>query len=232
MKIFVVSIARTGSQYLMDLLKTYAEQLGMIRLSEPFSYTNMSKYDLEYSTKIVEIIEELPVLLKTHINQLNRLDKKLIDRILNNNMYTIILLRKDLFGCVVSHALADALGQFSEYTYDASLRIEINEAEFINLINMKINCWEQIAEFNCTNTVNELLYYEDFKFVHADDFNHLKLQELYKTTFDRQYCVDRKSPNNFEIITNYDKLKNIFNVTMENFTHPLINNTAGFLELK
>jgi hypothetical protein len=231
MKILLLSLARTGSNYFYHEILKHIDSFDLL-LSEPFKYEIMTTVGDEYTKSILEKISKAEkILFKTHLNQLDRISNADKLTLLNQNWHKIILLRKNIFKCTISHALADVFDQFSEYTYDETLKLSIDRKIFEELFLRKLKHWEQFVEFKAQNKIDDILYYEDFTFVPRNDFNKISLSEKYNNILATKLNTERKAPNNSKIINNYDELQDIANNILASYNFKGIYNNNGLLEL-
>jgi len=233
MKILILSSARTGSSYLINMLQRFAVKNTYI-ISEPFGIdiekaVNKDKHVRKTIKKIKNIDN---IILKTHLNQLEQLhEKKYKDFFLNNEMwYKILLLRKDLFKCTYSHAVADTIGNFGDKTYK-NLTVAIDKNKFIDILENKIFYWTEFSKIKTQRAYNKILYFEDLTFVNEEDYKKLEIP-LEKTIQNKYIISKEKTPYNMLTITNKEVLQKIFYERIKEFSYNGIINNNGILELE
>jgi len=234
MKIIILSSARSGSNYLTKLLHTCSPYNKTLLFNEPFNYDviqTLPPHEL-YVKKIIERCETVDhVILKTHLNQLYDIkNTSYRDSFLNSNIwYRILLLRKDLFKCSLSHAVASELNNFNDQNYTETT-ISINENNFLWTLENKIEYWIKFADFKKLKNYNKIVYFEDFLFDPTVDIKNLNLP--FKNNLKKRKFINEKTPYNLITILNKDRLKEIFDNRMDNFSCHGIQYNNGLLELE
>lgn len=233
MKILILSSARTGSSYLINLLQKYAFKNTYI-ISEPFGIEIENAINRDkHIQKTIEKIKNIDnIILKTHLNHFEKLhDKKHKDFFLNNEMwYKVLLLRKDLFRCTYSHAVADTIGNFGDKNYK-NLTVTVDKNKFLNILENKIFYWTEFSKLKSQGTYNKIVYFEDLTFVDEEDYKKLEIP-LEKTIQKKYIPLKEKTPYNMLTITNTEELQEIFYERIKEFSHTGINNNNGILELE
>lgn len=229
MKIEIISIARSGSRYLKELLIYHLSQQYLL-YSEPFNEIWMTTYSKRHVGKVIKKCKGIEnVLIKTHINDLHRIDN--IDQkeyFFSDHWYKILLLRKDMFNSTLSHAIALEINNFNLDTYEFK-EISISLDKFVSLLYHKIEQVERIAQMIHEGNYDQLVYFEDLTF---NRYTDLKL-------FDFEFDVTRlnipmpetKTPN-MTVVLNRDELYNKFLTEIQEYTHPLVTKDNGFFEIK
>ena len=234
MKILILSSTRSGSNYLTKLLHKYSPYKNTLLFNEPFNYDviqTLPPHEL-YVKKIIKRCETIDhVILKTHLNQLYDIkNTSYRDSFLNSNIwYRILLLRKDLFKCSFSHAVALELNNFNDQNYTETT-ISINENNFLYTLENKIEYWIKFADFKKIKNYNKIVYFEDLLFDPAVDIKNLNLPS--KNILKKSIFISEKTPYNLITILNKDKLKEIFDNRMTNFVYNGIQYKNGLLELE
>jgi hypothetical protein len=233
MKLLILSNARSGSGYLRDLLYTYSSK-DTILIDEPFQIEQLPNNNAQqrYVTKIIKsCLKNNNIVFKTHLTQLYRLDNQIhINFFLEDKIwYRILLLRKDLFKCSFSHAVADALNNFGDNDY-TNLSFAIKEDVFLNILETKIFYWNEFLKIKLKNNYNKIVYFEDLTFNIKTDYKKVDIK--LKDTNQREYITLKKTPYSILNIENEQKLKELFNNRMLNFSYSGIKNNNGFLELE
>lgn len=174
--------------------------------------------------KIIEKTEN--VVLKTHLNQLDKLSTKQIDYFLHGNWYIILLLRKNLFNCVFSAVVADAIDNHNDKEY-VSTSLSIRSSTFLEMLNFKIEYWEKFAELKQKKLYNKIVYFEDLSFNTKQD------AQMILKNVKKQKRVDliKKTPYHMITVKNKEKLQKMFYKRIENYSHPYILNNNGIFEL-
>lgn len=227
MKILIASMARSGSRYLKEFIYSYISKPCLLQ-SEPFNDINMVKYDQAYVNKIIkECAVNKTVLMKSHINDILRLNAQQQEYFLKNyDWYKILLLRKDLFACTLSHALASTLDNYNTKKYFKT-ELSIDKTLFLNLLQLKIDNFEKLAEIKNQNKYNKIIYYEDF-FFNSKDLHYFN----FLLSSSHVNCVyNTKTPNNLINIKNKKKLHHLFLKKIETYSNPLIINQKGFFKI-
>jgi hypothetical protein len=230
MKIKIISMARTGSNYLFHLFRKYLTT-DYLLINEPFSDTNMKTYNKKYVNKIIKsTIKHKNIILKSHINQFyNIQDSRQIDFFLNSDdWYSIMLLRKDLFKCCLSHTVAHIIGNFGDKMYE-DISLTIDPDIFDIFLNSKLNNLEIMAKHKTKNKSSVLFYYEDFTFIEKEDLSKFNLD--FNSTPVDQYNRKR-TPYNLIKVVNESKLYGLYSEKIKNDHHPLLINNNGLLEIK
>jgi Uri superfamily endonuclease len=232
MKILILSLPRSGSRYLTTLLYNYSPESTLL-LVEPFNRDFFNTQNQKYISKVVkETMKNDNVILKTHLSQLTRQvkNKKHIDYFLNNkNWFRILLLRKDLFSCVLSYIVADALNNWGDKKYKTKSLL-INENLFIEELKSKMNAWNEFAQIKIEGQYNKIIYFEDLSFNLEEDIKKINQNSFTEKQIKREFF--KKTPYEKLSIINKDNLKNIFNTYVNSFTFNKVKNNNGFLELK
>lgn len=229
MKLLLASLARTGSNYYFHEVLKKANTYECV-LSEPFKYETMTTASLDYAYGILEkVTSSNSALVKTHLNQLENLSADCKTKFLNNNWQVILLLRKDIFRCALSHALADSIKQFSEYTYNEQFKYTIDTNVFTNLLERKLKQWESFVEFKKSANVVSVVYYEDLSFIPSRDIALTPVTATYPLL--ATVNIKRKSPDNTKVITNFHYLKELSEKVLANYTYNGIKNNNGLIEL-
>jgi hypothetical protein len=171
------------------------------------------------------------VILKTHLNQIYEIKRpKTIKFFLNNNIwYKIFLLRKDLFQNTFSHVVANKLQNFNDFPYEKTT-ISIDEYQFTEVLERKIDLWTKFAELKKNNIHNDIIYFEDLSFDSYTDYKKLNLP--FEDSPPRPTFEPGKTPYKIINVLNKDKLQEIFNERMFNFSSEGIKNINGMLELE
>jgi hypothetical protein len=230
MKIQIISMSRTGSTYLFHLFRKYLP-VDYLLLSEPFGDIKMKTYNKKYVNKIIKhASKHKNIILKSHINQFyNIQDQQQIDFFLNSNdWYSILLLRKDLFRCCLSHVVAHSIRNFGDKLYEETV-LTIDQEMFNNFLNSKLFNLERMAEYKTKNKSSVLFYYEDFTFNEKEDLSKFNLD--FNSTPVDQYNTKR-TPYNLVKITNEHLLYNFYSEKIKNYHHPLILNNNRLLAIK
>jgi hypothetical protein len=227
MKIQIVSIARSGSRYLKELLVYHLAEEYQLH-SEPFNDHRMPAYSKKYVGKIIKKCNSVKnVLLKTHINDLYRIENQTQqDYFFSSKWYKILLLRKDLFGSTLSHMVALELSNFNTRPY-LETTLEISVDKFVSLLYTKIEHVEKMAQLKSRGLFNQIIYYEDFTFEKQTDLSLFK----FNIKQCNQSMPETKTPNNILTIVNRDALYKSFLEETENYKHPLVSVKSGFFEL-
>lgn len=232
MKVLILSSARTGSNYLRNLLYQYSPP-GTLLMSEPFLYkiAAFKNQDKHVRKVIKECTKSKNVVLKTHLNHFQYIhNPKYLDQFLNAiQWYRVLLLRKDLFSCTFSHAVADTINNFGVTRYTEST-FEVDEDRFINTMQYKITFWKEFLELKKQNKYDKIVYFEDLTFDVDTDYKNLNIP--LERERQRTMILRDKTPYNMLHVTNKDKLKEMFDKEMQSFSHPGIKNSNGFLELE
>jgi glutaredoxin-related protein len=232
MKILILSLPRSGSRYLTTLLYNYSPESTLL-LVEPFHRDFFNTQNQKYISEVVkETMKNDNVILKTHLSQLTRQvkNKKHIDYFLNNkNWFRILLLRKDLFSCVLSYIVADALNNWGDKKYKTKSLL-INENLFIEELKSKMNAWNKFAQIKIEGQYNKIIYFEDLSFNLEEDIKKINQNSFTEKQIKIEFF--KKTPYEKLSIINKDNLKNIFNTYVNSFTFDKVKNNNGFLELK
>lgn len=227
MKTLILSLGRSGSSYLGNLLKFYAADNAM-HLMEPFSSSNMPLYDDHYVKTIIEQCSNRSIVLKTHLNQFSLLKKEHQDFFLNTNEWFVIYnLRKNIFLCALSHPVADKLNNFNDRPYE-TVNICLDETAFNNMIDSKLLMWEKFSRLKKDSAYHKIVYYEDLTFVHAEDIK--KIAITYSKITDNYITI--KTPYEKIHIENKDNLKEICYNKIKNYQYDGIINNNGIFELE
>jgi hypothetical protein len=233
MKILILSSARTGSNYLTTVLQTYMFK-DTIVLNEPFRPEIKQMFDQSgYVDAIIEAIHHNDnIILKTHINHFENLhEKNYKDFFLNNNLwYRLLLLRKDVFKCAFSHAVAEMSGSFSAGPYK-NLLFAIDVDHFSNIIKSKLVNWIEFSKIKSHGNYNRIIYFEDFSFDIDIDFNRLYVP-LEQVIQNNSVTPSKKTPYDILTITNKDELQERFYEIINEFSYAGIKNSNGLLELE
>lgn len=199
MKLLILSIPRTGSSYLIDALNPYFKK----RLSEPFRKTPNAE-------SIIHLAETSKhILVKTHYYQLPK-DKQLRDKFLNINWKTVVLLRRDIFKCSTSFALAMHLNEFRDYSYNNSSKFIIDEDHYLKCLTQIVRWKDELAEYASKLSNSQIIYYEDLTFVPSIDASNLTVLKNRTKIKSNQEDVTTKSPGS-SVIENIDNLYDIYN---------------------
>lgn len=231
MKIQIISIARSGSTYLKNLLHGNLNTNYLI-LSEPFNYLIMKDADENYvKTTIESCKKNKNVLIKNHINQLYFIkeDSQRQFFLEDKSWYRILLLRKNIFKCCISHVVAHMLDNFNSKEYTET-QLNIDKDMFEEYLNYKLNHIELIAEIKQKKLFKKILYYEDFSFNEKNDLK--KFNFKFCTDYNEEDYSYFKTPYNLIKILNEQELYNIYQKKMKRYTHPLITNLNGLISLK
>lgn len=232
MKVLIISSARTGSNYLRNVLNQYSPTDTLL-MSEPFLYKiKLFNNQDKYVKKIIkECIKRKNIVLKTHLNQFqNIINQELADQFLNEiPWYRVLLLRKDLFKCTFSHAVADTIDNFGVKPY-TKLTFEISEERFINTLQDKILFWNEFCKLKQQNKYEKIVYFEDLTFDVDTDYKNLDIP--LESTIQKRMIMKEKTPYFMLDVTNKDRLREIFENEMKSFSYPGIKNNNGFLELE
>jgi hypothetical protein len=230
MKIQIISMARTGSNYLFHLFRKYLPD-NYLLLPEPFGDVNMKFYKKEYVNKIIKRVNKNKnIILKSHINQFyNVQNQQQIDFFLkNDDWYRILLLRKDLFKCCLSHSVAHIIDNFGNKPYkDVSLTVD--HKIFDIFLNSKIKNLEIMADYKLKKPSTVIFYYEDFTFDEREDSNRFNIKF---NTNPIDFYKPKQTPYNLIKIVNKSDLQNLYFKKIKNYCHPLIKNSNGILEIK
>jgi hypothetical protein len=233
MKILILSTARTGSSYLINLLQKFAIK-NTCTISEPFGMDMEIAVDKDkHIRKTIKKIKKVDnIILKTHFNQVNELhEKKYKDFFLNNEIwYKILLLRKDLFRCTYSHAVADTIGNFGDKTYK-NLTVTIDKNKFLDILEDKIFYWTEFSKIKSQGEYNKIVYFEDLSFNNEEDYKKLEIP-LEKTIQNKYIISKEKTAYNKLTITNKEELQEIFHERIKEFSYTGIKNNNGILELE
>jgi hypothetical protein len=234
MKIMIVSSARTGSNYLTKLLFHYSLK-NTVLINEPFPHAiTFIKNQDDFVSKIFKKIKkpDKKIILKTHLNQIyNIKNKKYINYFLNNNnWFKILLLRKDLFSCTLSHAVAANLNNFNNKEYKTYKVIKISESQFLSILNNKLTYWNKFAELKASGNYNQIIYFEDLSFKPAEDIKKINLPFVNNTS--KKFKHITKTPQEQIIVLNKKKLQKIFFKFINEFSFVGVKNNNGFLELE
>lgn len=233
MRILILSSARTGSNYLRNVLYRYSAKRTKL-YDEPF---RDEKFPIDapqekYLKKIIKtcIVNE-NIVCKVHLDQLYKIkNPKHFDFFLNDERwYKILLLRKDLFRSTFSYVVADILENFNEKDY-LKTDILIDENKFLAILENKILYWTKFSELKKANNYNKIVYFEDFTFDLDLDYKNLNLP-LRKTPQNKIY-INEKTPYDIINVLNVANLEEIFNKRMSTFVYNGIKNNNGILELE
>lgn len=235
MRIFILSSSRSGSNYLNHMIYRYSPK-NTLCINEPFSLDKFgiiedSKKDFYLKNKVNECVKNDNIVLKTHFNQLTTIkDQHYIDFFLKNKIwYKILLLRKDLFRCTFSHAVADNLRNFNSRNYFET-SITIKEKIFQHVLNNKIDYWIKFSMLKQEGNYDKIIYFEDLSFDFDIDRANLNLP-IEKNVQNNIYKNPR-TPYNIINVSNENNLKEIFNEVISKFSSEYITNKNGILELK
>jgi hypothetical protein len=233
MKIMILSIARTGSSYLTNLLKSYS-LTSTISIVEPFNHEIklMAKQDKYILRTIQNLKEQQNIILKTHLNQVYNIKKeKYRNYILNDtSWFRILLLRKDLFACSFSHAVADVLNNFNDKKYESNIELTIDTTAFLKILNTKLFCWNKFSEIKSAGNYNQIIYFEDLSFSSTIDIQ--KINVFLFNNKPRSITYKNKTPYENILINNTEELQNLFFEFIKKFSFVGVSNNNGFLELK
>lgn len=232
MKILIISSTRTGSSYFARTIYRYFYR-NTLFLKEPFMSEKLSVVQSpdKYVRGIIKSCLFENVILKTHLNQLYNINRtKNINFFLNNDIwYKIFLLRKDLFKTTFSHVVANKLQNFNDFPYEKTT-ISIDEDKFTEALETKIDLWTKFAELKKNNIHNDIIYFEDLSFDSYTDYKKLNLP--FDNSPPRPTFEPGKTPYKIINVLNKDKLQEIFNERMFNFSSEGIKNINGMLELE
>lgn len=227
MKYIIISTSRTGSTYLSRFLSSI---LNCNNLAEPFNEINMPVYNKEYVKNLIELTKNSQnIVLKTHINQLDRLKKKEKDYFLNKDEWNIILLfRHDLFAETFSSCVAEILRNHNDRSY-TSASFKINSTLFFGTMKAKIKNWIKKNELKQLGLYHKIIYFEDFTFDPKIDIKLLDLEYKENNFLQQEYS---KTPYDKIDVVNKSKLEKLFKKRIQNFNHEDITNNSGWLTLK
>jgi hypothetical protein len=219
MKYLIISSSRTGSNYLSQTLHSFLPKSAHL-FGEPFQ--ELTNNDSMF--KVIKNTEN--AVIKTHLNQLDKLSSEQIDYFLHGNWYIILLLRKNLFDCAFSAVVADALDNHNDKKYfTTTLKIKSNT--FREMLDFKIEYWEKFAELKQKNLHNKIVYFEDLLFDTKKDAQLI----LENTKDQKRTDMIKKTPYHKITVENKEKLQKMFYKRIKNYSHPYILNNNGIFEL-
>ena len=227
-KIHLLSNPRNGSTYMGNLLRTYiAPNTKYIRnqltepprfniTNEPFRYEGedgQSKYKhttdelkfLKYGLTTIKNLDKLVV--KNHITHLNTLSTfNLLDEFKSLNLYTIVLLRKNIFESSLSMAIANTKREW--INYKDFTRLEIPVSVFQENLTYMINNSNELIKNKFNIYYNEIIYFEDLKFWGRHDFANTELCNISKENLKKVDMPKKiyKAPDKKDVVINYDEL--------------------------
>ena len=228
MKILIISSPRSASNYLSRILHF---RLNGTLLLEPFSTAYMETCNKKSVSFVIDMCNiNNNLILKTHLAQLNRIEKvKQLNYFLkNNNWYKILLLRKNVFACAMSYTIAQTINNFNNKPYE-SVQLILDKNIFLKSVNRNINHWERISNMKKENNYNKIIYYEDFNFNFQEDISFVGLKTKKRNL--NINLLDTKTSNEKIRIDNTDELYTLFLETIKNYSYDGIVNNNGIFEL-
>lgn len=244
MKIQIVSLPRTGSSYLRQMLnyKLHSDMYNYdVDENEPFNdenYHQLGKEKEYYALgKIHKILSNNNVVVKNHYYHLYRLYKdfpKLYEKYNKNNFINYCLLRKNFFESCLSTAIASKTNSWSTpYAYDNNLNLEIPFSEFEEELKIYKNYWLLVAENRLKIEYKKIVYYEDLTFNHSIDYDYINNNDtpLNSSYTSNSVELSKKSPEKMIIVKNYNELKELSYAFVNSIKHKNIINTNGMLKL-
>ena len=233
MKILILSSARSGSNYLRNIIYMHSIK-NTVLINEPFEEGKYStgKKKEKYLTSVVKTcLRRKNVVCKSHLDQIYEInDQRYINFFLNNELwYTIFLLRKNLFKCSFSFIVAEYLENFNNKNYE-KVDVLIDEDRFLEVLEKKILYWIKFSELKKLNNYRKIIYFEDLTF--NPGFDYKKLNLPLKSIPQNEVYINEKTPYDIINVLNLANLQEVFNKRMATFFYDGINNNNGMLELK
>lgn len=219
MKYLILSSSRSGSTYLASSIYAMLPDQALF-LAEPFQTPILDSALFEKIKQCNNLV------LKTHLNQLYKLPKEQIDYFLGNDFYIVFLLRKNLFACTFSAAVADAINNYNDKPYTA-IEINIDPNKFLKLLDRKIEYWEKFAELKQKNIHKKIIYFENLSFNPITDAS-LILENFH---FIKPNEITSPTPYNIIDVKNKDELQILFKERIKNYSHKHIINKDGIFKL-
>lgn len=219
MKILILSIARTGSNYVTSVLNQYSSNETKV-LAEPFAVEikNYHNQDTYVKTIVNNCKKTNNIICKTHFNQFSNINtQKYVSEFLNIPWFKIVLLRKDLFQCTFSHTVADMLDNFGNKKY-MQKDLYLDENLFLIFLRDKIEIWKKIADYKRNTEIQKIVYFEDLTFEPEEDLSRLDLPFDLTYNNDKDCLYNIKTPYEKIHINNFEIIKEIFNDTMRDFS--------------
>jgi hypothetical protein len=227
MKISIISVARSGSRYLKELIHYHLPEAHQV-LTEPFCDLRMASYRKSYVQSIIDKCKLTNnVLIKSHINDYYRInDDSQREYFFGSTWFKILLLRKNLFDCTLSHCVALHLSNFNTREYH-QCNITIEPERFVQMIDNKILHYESLSQLKASNKYNKILYYEDLSFGEEQDLSHFDFLSVTSI----QNVENNQTPSHLINIVNQEELYSAFLAKVKNYKSPWLINDNGYFML-
>lgn len=238
----ILSNPRCASTYMFHLLHQYispyqnemqSHEPHKHMMNEPFfinrrnkSGPDRSNFEIhdEHLTQLEKY--ETTVVMKNHVAHLNFLKRDhfpLYDRFKKLDLYTIVIIRKDFFEMVLSHAIGYVTGEFIRYgniKFDEKITIDPDVLK--NLISIRSRLMNDLVENVHEFIYDEIIDYDDITGYPAHDYSQLKISgqthiEMLKPIEITQ--VEKFPFNKRDIVENYDELYEMCSMKLNEMTN-------------
>lgn len=218
----VLSEARCGSTYVYWILVHYI--MGSKNLSdvgnEPFNGPfdkNLNPTQMNQKLKRFENTDSI-IVIKNHSHQIDRLQNNyldLYDRFKKLNLYTIVLIRRNIFNIVLSNCIAQVTDEWVHYS-QPNEKIFIDPKRFKSQIVHFTHNLNNIVQNRHRMTYDDIIFYEDLTSDPKTDFLSLKISETIHDDFivPVQLTQVSRAPEKQNIVENYEQLQDLTNDTL------------------
>lgn len=214
MKINIITNPRSGSTYFYNMLVLFYSPYQHFHMwNEPFNLDTKS-----HGKNIDELLHEAnmrtEIVLKHHCTFFNFMEPYQLDKLKNmKNFYNIVLIRKDLLQTAISLAISTHKGEWTSYT-DTKITIPVDE--FLKYLETIYVNTKEIINNKHGFKYDEIVYYENLKFNHNEDFNLTMLSKTYDYKKMRGYYPEinlykksdkiKPAPDKENILENYNEI--------------------------
>lgn len=204
MRIQILSLPRTGSAYLREMIDRQLLNLpNYYIISEPFNNSKSNQDGYQDREAIIEKIRNADiVLVKNHIHELEELiGTEIMGCFCSFDWYTICLLRKNIFEMTLSRAIALQTDVWEDQNF-LDLKLTIDNNFFEDCLHNSIR-WIEMIKRNALNfTYNKIVFYEELTFNSRRDFDNIGLPFVHQVEF-----TTTKTYSKEELVLNYEELK-------------------------
>lgn len=192
-------------------------------MNEPFSETHANKSfpDRDIISERIEKLEtsDERFVIKNHNSHLNSLQinrNDLYARFRELDLYTIVLIRKNLFESALSFVIAEQLDEWLAIK-DTGDKLTLDPKRVSALVSSRAISTSQTVANVHNFKYDEIVYYEDLKGWARHDYSLLKLSGETDISMLRPVAIDEvtRSPDKRLMVENYDQLYHAAEITLK-----------------
>ena len=218
--IHLLSNARSGSTYMYHVLRKYISPMqDSEKYNEPFSTKDL--VDQNVLVDNIDAIEqsEQRLIIKNHNSQLNTLQTNhndLYARFRELDLYTVVLIRKNLFESALSFVIAEQTGEWVK-AQEQDKKLTLDPKRVSALVSSRAISTSQTVANVHNFKYDEIVYYEDLKGWARHDYSLLKLSGETDISMLRPVAIDEvtRSPDKRLMVENYDQLYHAAEITLK-----------------